>query len=458
MDTLTCLYLPLFLALYVLTHRFLHKVQNLPPSPLPTLPLIGHFPLLKKPFHRTLTKLSDRYSPILLLRFGSRRVFLVASPSAAEECFTKNDIVFANGPRLLAEKYLGYNYTSINWAPYGDHWWNLHRISFLEILSSHRVQMFSSIWVDEVQTLIQQLFRTCTENQDRTMDLKSAFFELTFNATMRMIAGKRYYGKNVTEIDEAKWFQEIGAESTRLGAESNIGDFLPFMSRLGFKGTEKKLIALHDKRKRFMQDLIEGHRRMGADGTSPSTGVRKKTLIEILLSLHETEPELYSDETIRSLMLVLYLAGFETSAGTMKWAMSLLLNNLEVLKKAQTKIDNRVGHNCLINETDLAKLPFLHYIINETLRLYLVVPLLLPHESSEECTVGGFLIPGGTMLLVNLWAIQNDPKIWVDPTKFKPERFEGVEGARDGFKLMPFGSGKRGCPGEGLAMLQIRDK
>uniref|UniRef100_A0A5B6ZNC7 Uncharacterized protein n=1 Tax=Davidia involucrata TaxID=16924 RepID=A0A5B6ZNC7_DAVIN len=455
MDTLTYLYIPLFLALYVLTHHFLHKLQNLPSTPFPTLPLIGHFHLLKKPFHRTLAKLSDRYGPVLLLRFGSRRVLVVASPSAAEECFTKNDIVFANRPRLLIGKHLGYNYTSMAWAPYGDHWRNLRRISSLEILSSHRVQMLSHIRVDEVRTLIRQLFRTSTENPDRTVEMKPAFFKLTFNSMMRMIAGKRYYGENVAEVDEAKRFQEIVAETSRLGAASSIGDFFPFMRRLGFKGREKELVALQQKRDRFMQDLIDGHRRMGADGTSPSTGMRKKTLIEILLSLHETEPEFYKDETIRSLMLVLFHGGTETSGGTMEWAMSLLLNNPEVLKKAQTEIDNCMGHDRLIDETDLAKLPYLRCIINETLRLHPVAPLLLPHESSEECMVGGFRIPRGTMLLVNLWAIQNDPKIWVDPTKFKPDRFEGLEGTRDGFKLMPFGSGRRGCPGEVLAMHMV---
>lgn len=152
---------------------------------------------------------------------------------------------------------------------------------------------------------------------------------------------------------------------------------------------------------------------------------------------------------------ILLSAGTETSAVTMEWAMSLLLNNPDKLKKAQIEIDNQVGFDRFVNEFDLSKLPYLHCIINETLRLYPAGPLLVPHESSQECTVGGFRIPRGTMLLLNMWAIQNDPNIWEDPKEFKPERFEGVEGARDGFKFMPFGVGRRGCPGEGLAMQMI---
>lgn len=136
----------------------------------------------------------------------------------------------------------------------------------------------------------------------------------------------------------------------------------------------------------------------------------------------------------------------------MEWALSLLLNNPEALQRARKEIDDRLGHERLMEEVDLAHLPYLRGVIKETLRMYPAGPLLVPHESSKECSVGGYRIPKGTMLLVNIWAIQNDPKIWVDPGAFKPERFEDVEGNRDGFRFFPFGSGRRACPGEALAI------
>lgn len=150
---------------------------------------------------------------------------------------------------------------------------------------------------------------------------------------------------------------------------------------------------------------------------------------------------------------VMLSAGTDTTAATMEWALSLLLNNPEALKRAQTEIDTQTGGSSrLIQESDLPKLPYLHGIINETLRMYPAAPVLVPHESSEECVIEGFQVPKGTMLLVNLWAIQNDPKLWEEPQKFMPERFLKLEGQRDGFKLMPFGYGRRGCPGENMAM------
>lgn len=298
---------------------------------------------------------------------------------------------------------------------------------------------------------------------DRTVDMKSVFVDLMMNVMMRMIAGKRYFGdQDVEDDEERKTFQNIVAETFLLGGATNLGDFLPVLRWVGYGGIEKKLKQLHRKRDDFMQRLVEGHKKkltvMGDDcggGDGDEIG-KTKTMIEVLLKLQESEPDYYKDELIRSIMLTLLAAGTDTSAATMEWGMSLLVNNPEVLKKSQIEIDNHVGHDRLIEESDLAKLPYLHNIITETMRMYPAGPLSVPHESSDECIVGGYRVPHGTMLLINLWAIHNDPKIWEEPRKFKPERFEGQEvGVRDGFKLMPFSFGRRGCPGEGLAMRMV---
>ncbi|KAJ9674284.1 hypothetical protein PVL29_023689 [Vitis rotundifolia] len=447
MDTSYC-YVLLFLFIYFLTKHFFQSNKKLPPSPPLSLPIIGHLHLLKKPLHRTFAKISNQYGPILFIRFGSRPVIIVSSPSGAEECFSKNDIVFANRPRLLAGKHLGYNYTTLTWAPYGQHWRNLRRIASLEILSSNRLQMFYDIRIDEVRALLCQLFRASSEGQFSAVDMKSMFFELTLNNMMRMISGKRYYGDSVTELEETRKFREIVAETFELSGATNTVDFVPFLKWIGLNGIEKKLVILQGKRDGFMQNLIEEHRRM----RSSSCEGRSKTMLDVLLSLQETEPECYTDDIIRGMMQVMLSAGTDTSAGTMEWAMSLLLNNPEALEKAQAEIDSHLGKSRLIDELDIAELPYLRGIIKETLRMYPAAPLLVPHESSEECTVGGFRVPSGTMLLVNMWAIQNDPMLWAEPSKFKPERFQGPEGQRNGFMFSPFGAGRRGCPGEGLAM------
>ncbi|KAL5559129.1 hypothetical protein UlMin_035340 [Ulmus minor] len=412
--------------------------------------------LLKKPLHQTLSTLAHKYGPIFFLQLGSRRYVVVSSSSTIEECLTKNDIVLANRPsKMSVAKILGYNYTMVSWAPYGAHWRNLRRILSLELFSSNRIQMLSRIRKEEVKLLIQKLF---VGKEWRIVDAKVAFDELVLNNMMRMIAGKRYYGDKLEDLEEAKRFKEIQKESFIISGMANLRDFLPFMSWIGVgKGLEKRMIELQRKRDEFMQSLIDQHKkRMKGDfdcGSPSKEG--NKTLIEVLLSLQQTEPEYYKDEIIKGLMLIMLIAGTDTIANTLEWSLSFLLNNPDVLKKAQAEIDSQVGFDRLIDESDLTRLTYLQSIINETLRLYPPSPLLLPHESSEDCKVSGYRVPRGTTLLINAWAVQNDPRNWVDPSCFKPERFLGPGGAKDGFWWMPFGSGRRSCPGEGLALRVI---
>ena len=142
-------------------------------------------------------------------------------------------------------------------------------------------------------------------------------------------------------------------------------------------------------------------------------------------------------------------AGTDTNAVTIEWAMSNLLNHPSMLRKLKDDIDSQIGQERLIDEPDLSKLPYLQNIIYETLRLHPPAPVLIPHMSSADCVVGGYDVPGGTMLLVNAWAIHRDPALWEDPLSFKPERFEIREG--ENFKMLPFGLGRRACPGIVLA-------
>lgn len=143
----------------------------------------------------------------------------------------------------------------------------------------------------------------------------------------------------------------------------------------------------------------------------------------------------------------LVVAGTETSEVTLEWAMSNLLNNPEILEKASAEIDDKIGSDRLMDESDIVKLPYLQNIVSETLRLYPAVPLLLPHYSSDECKVAGYDMPGGTLLLTNAWAMHRDPSLWDEPERFKPERFEKEGEAQ---KLIPFGMGRRACPGAEL--------
>ena len=233
------------------------------------------------------------------------------------------------------------------------------------------------------------------------------------------------------------------------------------------------------KKEAMLQGLIDELRKKkkmgkGSKDKAEETGEnkKKKSMLEVLLDLQEEAPEYYSDEIIKAMIIVsfvrnwfmnssllillnlfpssktLFFAGTDTSTETLEWAMTLLLNHPETLHKARAEIDARVDNDRLLQEHDVSNLPYLQAIVSETLRLFPAAPLLVPHESHQECAVGGYRVPRGTMLLVNAWAIHRDPAVWADPAEFRPERFADGGGG----KTIPFGMGRRRCPGDGLAM------
>ncbi|KAI3750873.1 hypothetical protein L2E82_21750 [Cichorium intybus] len=435
-----------FIFLILIFKLLIHKkVRNLPPSP-PSLPVIGHLHLIKGPIHRVLEQLSSKYGPIMALRFGSRPVIVVTSPSAVEECFTRNDIVLANRPLLLSGKYLDYDHTTLGAAPYGRLWRDLRRITTLELFSTTRLKAYMGVRHDEAKLLVKSLFQDAGQDFER-VEMRSRIQALSFNIVMRVVADKRYYGTEVADFEEAKKFRDIIRDIFEVSGASNPGDFIPFLRWIDFQGFQKRLSKLQRESDSFSQSLIE-ERRSKRRNSSSDEG-KSKTFIDAMLSLQESEPEYYTDDIIKGNILTLLLAGTDTSSGTIEWAMALLLNHPGELERARAEIDKYVGQERLVQETDLPNLPYIQCIVNETLRLFPVAPLLVPHEPSEDCTIGGFDVSRGTMVLVNAWAIHRDPKVWDDPLSFKPERFEGL--GNEGYRFIPFGMGRRQCPGSGLA-------
>ncbi|KAI3460184.1 hypothetical protein Pfo_016847 [Paulownia fortunei] len=377
----------LFVFLIILKHYSSHQSHNLPPSPL-ALPVIGHLHLIKNSLHQSLASLSSHYGPIFSLQLGCKSFVVVSSPSAIEECFTKNDVLFANRPKSMVGDRLTYNYAAFVWSSYGHFWRTLRRLSVVELFSSHRLQKSAKIREEEICALIRVLQRAYRSG-GKKVDLNYLVSTYSFNNMMRAVAGKRC----VAEEDVGS---EVGKETVKrirgtffTSASQGMCDFFPVLRWIGYKGLEKNLMSLFKKRDQFLQNLIDE-----IQGKNDVSGEKRNSnLIETLLSLQASEPEFYTDDVIKSFLLIMFIAGTETSAATVEWAMSLLLTHPEELNKLRQEIDDNVGHDHLLNDSDLAKLPYLRCIVNETLRLYPPAPLLLPHYSSEHCVVGDTTFP-----------------------------------------------------------------
>ncbi|WZZ72798.1 cytochrome P450 81Q32-like [Brassica napus] len=438
------LVLVLFVAAYLLRAK-----QNLPPSPV-GFPVIGHLHLLKDPVHRCLSDLSKSLGPVFSLRLGSCRAVVVTSASAAEEFLShENDIVFANKPITTLYAYVLYNNTAVSVAPYGDHWRNLRRICTVEIFSAARLKESFEIRRDEVRSMLQTIHAAATlrGNNSVRMELRPLLSGFTLNVIMRMVAGKRYYGEENAEAKESK---ELISETFELGGFTYVGDFLPIVKLFDFDGYVKRTKKLGLKLDKYMQKLVDERRR------NRGKTEFKNTMITHLLTLQETQPELYTDQIIKGLVLVMLFAGSDTTSVTLEWAMANLLNHPDVLVKVKTELNNIVSREGrLVEESDTSTCTYLNNVISETLRLYPAAPLLVPHASSRDCKVAGYDIPRGTWLFINAWAIQRDPKMWDEPEVFKPERFDSEGWKTQHGKFLPFGMGRRACPGMGLAQLVL---
>ncbi|XP_022967642.1 geraniol 8-hydroxylase-like [Cucurbita maxima] len=181
--------------------------------------------------------------------------------------------------------------------------------------------------------------------------------------------------------------------------------------------------------------------------------VPNNDMLHYLLKNEESDAQIDQNQMI-NLLLELFAAGADTTAATLQWAMAELLRNPEKLVKAQEEIKQVVGKNKPVDEADIPRLPYLQAVVKEALQLHPAVPLLLPRTAKQEVEIEGFTIPKHAQVLVNAWAIGKDPLSWENPESFEPERFLGSEIDIRGrsFELIPFGGGRRICPGLPLAV------
>ncbi|CAI8599868.1 unnamed protein product [Vicia faba] len=157
------------------------------------------------------------------------------------------------------------------------------------------------------------------------------------------------------------------------------------------------------------------------------------------------------------IMLNIFVAGTDTSTYTLEWAMAELMHSPEVMSKVQNELEQVVGKGIPVEETDIAKLPYMQAVIKETFRVHPPVPLLLPRKAETDVEIGDYIIPKDAQVLVNAWVIGRDPSKWENPNAFVPERFFNSEIDFKGhhFELIPFGSGRRICPGLPLAIRML---
>ncbi|RDY09007.1 hypothetical protein CR513_06703, partial [Mucuna pruriens] len=438
----------------ILSYALLHPNQReddrtLPPGPK-ALPLIGNLHMLGKLPHRTFQTLAKKYGPIMSFKLGQVPTIVVSSPEAAELFLKTHDTIFASRPKTQASEYMSYGSKGLVFSEYGAYWRNARKLCTTQLLSASRVEMFAPLRRDELGLFVKSLEKAAASHD--VVNISEQVGELISNIVYKMILGR----SNDNRFD----LKGLTHEVLHLIGVFNIADYVPWtrvFNLQGLKGRFKKSSKAFDE---MFEQIIKDHE----DPISDKKSVHSQDFVDILLSfmrqsMNQPEQEYVIDRTnIKAIILDMIGGAFDTTAVTIEWGMSELLRHSRVMKRLQEELNNVVGINKQVEESDLSKLPYLNMVVKEILRLYPVGPLLVPRESLQDIIINGYFIPKKSKILINAWAIGRDPKVWSDNTEmFYPERFvnSNIDIRGHDFELIPFGSGRRGCPGIQLGLTTV---
>ncbi|KAL0431923.1 UNVERIFIED_CONTAM: 4-hydroxyphenylacetaldehyde oxime monooxygenase [Sesamum radiatum] len=387
----------------------------------------------------------EEYGPAMLLQLGCVPTFVVSSADFAKQVLKDHDISFCSRPRSPGPKQMFYGFLDVAFTPYGNHWRATRKIFVHHLLGPKKAESFSSERAVEIHHLVDYL----SAASPNPVNLDDKIFDLADGVIGAVAFGKSYRGKQF----EGQLLRDVIVEAMRMIDSFSAEDFFP-----NFFGRTIDLLTGHKARLDKCFHKLDGYLEMVLDEHLNRENTRKgddDDLVDVLLGLSNEETGLpLTREHIKAIFMNTFLGGVDTSAIVIIWAMSELIRNPQTMQKAQAEIRTKLGVKTTLEPDDLGKLTFLKMIVKETLRLHPPVPLLLPRETRRMCQIHAenntvYNISPQTRVLINAWAIGRDPNTWNKPNEFLPERFEGNEVDFRGqhFEFVPFGGGRRMCPG-----------
>ncbi|KAL3697650.1 hypothetical protein R1sor_011726 [Riccia sorocarpa] len=424
---------------------------KLPPGPF-AWPVIGNIPHMGTQPHISLLNLSKKYGPLMYMQLGSVPTIVIQSPEMAKEVLRTQDHIWASRPLTIVGEVFFYDRQDLLFAPIGPLFKLLRRTCVNSLFTPKRIQQFQAVRKEMITLFIQKLLQECKGGKPATVD--NMLKETNFNNISKILYGKSYYGLKTKNVDgslNAREFHEIPELWAKVAGGVIVGDYLPFLRPLDIGGCEALLKTLREEFNVFLTSVIEEHRqRVPAPGT--------EDFVDVLLTLPaDDQGHRLTEIQIKSFLQDLTLGGIDTTTTGIFWPLLQLMRHPEHRKKVQEELDVVVGRDRLVDESDLPRLPYLRATIKEAFRVPTAVPFLAPRESLEACKIAGYDIPKGTRLIVNAYAIHNSPEFWLEPEKFDPDRFLDPKNPvkHDEYKYIPFGGGRRMCPGMDSATLFV---
>ncbi|XP_065858792.1 cytochrome P450 726A27-like [Euphorbia lathyris] len=410
---------------------------NFPPGPW-QFPIIGNIPqLLGGLFHQRLADLAKIHGPIMSIQQGQIPAVVITSVELAKEVLKVQGEEFAGRPHAPAGDVLYYDCKDIVFAPYGDHWRQMRKICTLEFLSLKRVQGFRSVREENVSEFIKFLL----SKANSSVNLTKSVGDLT--SSIMLI---KTYGK--CEESLLVLLEKVKQAVLDTSSGTDLFPSLRFIQYLN--GQKSRMERVQKEMDEMLEDILKEHKVHHKFGDN--------NLLQVLLDLQKNgDLELpLTDEVIKANIMEIFFGGSHTSSKTVEWAMSDLMKHPESMKKAQEEVRRVFSDTGIVEESRVQELKYLKSIIKETLRLH-PPATFVTRECRLKTKVDGYDIYPKTVVHVNIWAISRDPKVWPEPEKFYPERFDDSQIDYKGanMELIPFGAGKRICPGISLATTYV---
>ncbi|KAI4386595.1 hypothetical protein MLD38_004515 [Melastoma candidum] len=437
------------LAAVVFIYLYQKPRYKLPPGPCPWL-VVGNLGQVKPVMFRCFAEWAQKYGPIISVWFGSTLNVIVSNSELAREVLRENDQKLADRHRSRSAAKFSRDGKDLIWANYGPHYVKVRKVCTVELFSGKRLESLRPIREDEVTAMVESIFADCTDpvvlSGKKSLLLRKYIGAVAFNNVTRLAFGKRFVDAEGAIDAQGMEFKAIVENGTKLGASLSIAEHIPWLRWMFL--LDEGAFAMHGARRdRLTRAIIEEHVL-----ARQNTGATKQHFLETLLVLKEKYD--LSEDTIIGLLWDMVTAGSDTSAVSVEWAMVEVIRHPRIQKKAQDELDSVVGFERVMTESDFPNLPYLQCIVKEALRLHPPTPMMLPHRSNTHVKIGGYDIPKGSNIHVNVWAIARDPALWSNPLEFKPERFleADIDVKGHDFRLLPFGAGRRMCPGTQLGI------
>ncbi|KAJ4889860.1 Cytochrome P450 71B7 [Raphanus sativus] len=402
--------------------------------------------------HSLFRGLCQKYGPVMLIRFGmeSMDILVISSKEAAEEYHEG-----CSRPETVGSHLFSYNCEDSGSAPSGEREeWETSRYRTMIKLLNTKTQSFRYIREREIDLFVKKLSECAARRSP--VNLTKTLFTLVSNMTFRVLSGQNLQECKFIDDDS---IAELVKRFDMITEYFSFPEMLPYgfgwlIDRIW--GPSKRSRKAFSELRTFFESILDDRLNSG------EMVLENMDIIDLMIDMiRKQEKDIDSikltTEYLKTIITEMFLAQVNTSVTALVWAMAELIGNPRVMKQVQDEIRTTLGDKKeRITEDDLDQLHYLKLVVKETFRLHPSVPVLPPSGASRD-KIQGYDIPKEALIMINVYGIARDPKVWTDPDEFNPDRFSNSSLDYKGleFELLPVGSGKIICPEMRMATVEL---